>query len=63
MEKITVPYRKGLPNAEGLTAKDLFTKEHKELAAVGEKWMKDNGIRHLSVTETEKIVRSRVFKS
>lgn len=30
-----------LPNANGETARELFTKEHKALAEAGEKWMKD----------------------
>lgn len=29
----------------------------------GEKWLKENGIRHLSVGEAEKIAKSRIFKS
>ncbi|KAK0602763.1 hypothetical protein LWI29_036749 [Acer saccharum] len=50
VEKITLPGRIEMPNAEGLTAKELFTKEHKELAAVGEKWMKDTANSGMIVT-------------
>ncbi|KAI9187520.1 hypothetical protein LWI28_029005 [Acer negundo] len=50
VEKITLPGRRGRFNAEGITAKDLFTKEHKELAAVGEKWMKDTANSGMIVT-------------
>ncbi|KAG7965439.1 hypothetical protein I3843_08G001600 [Carya illinoinensis] len=46
---------------EGLKLLKMGKKQLQESLVGGEKWMKDNGIRHLSVTETEKIVRSRVF--
>lgn len=49
--------------SEGLKLLKMGEKQLQDSLAGGEKWMKDNGIRHLSVTETEKIVRSRVFKS
>lgn len=38
-------------------------KELKDSIAGGEKWLKNNGIRHLAVAEAEKIVKSRVFNS
>nr|XP_048325520.1 ankyrin repeat-containing protein ITN1-like [Ziziphus jujuba var. spinosa]XP_048325521.1 ankyrin repeat-containing protein ITN1-like [Ziziphus jujuba var. spinosa] len=41
VEKIVpTPYR-DLPNSKGETPRALFEKEHKELKAKGEKWMKD----------------------
>ncbi|XP_065630542.1 RINT1-like protein MAG2 [Quercus suber] len=49
--------------SEGLKLLKMGEKQLQDSLAGGEKWMKDNGIRHLSVTETEKILRSRVFKS
>ena len=49
--------------SEGLKLLKMGEKQLQDSLAGGEKWMKDNGIGHLSVTEMEKIVRSRVFKS
>ncbi|KAI9185232.1 hypothetical protein LWI28_005489 [Acer negundo] len=51
VDEITLLAHKGIiHNAEGLTVKELFTKEHKELAAVGEKWMKDTANSGMIVT-------------
>ena len=41
MENITFPNLREWKNTEDETAKDVFRKEHKELAEQGEKWMKD----------------------
>jgi len=49
--------------SEGLKLLKMVEKQLQDSLAGGEKWMKENGIRHLSVTETEKIARSRVFIS
>lgn len=49
--------------SEGLKLLKMGEKQLQDSLAGGEKWMKENGIRHLSVTETQKIVRSRVFIS
>lgn len=41
VEEFVQPGVKEWRNNEGMTPKELFTKEHKELKAEGEKWMKD----------------------
>ncbi|KAK2653784.1 hypothetical protein Ddye_013640 [Dipteronia dyeriana] len=41
VENITFPNIRKWKNMEDETAKDVFRKEHKELAEQGEKWMKD----------------------
>ncbi|CAL2274549.1 unnamed protein product [Prunus armeniaca] len=41
VEKLVHPYYKDNQNKKGETARELFTKEHKELAERGEKWLKD----------------------
>ncbi|XP_034226291.1 ankyrin repeat-containing protein NPR4-like isoform X2 [Prunus dulcis] len=41
VEKLVHPYYKDNLNKKGETARELFTKEHKELAERGEKWLKD----------------------
>ncbi|XP_020424712.1 ankyrin repeat-containing protein At5g02620 isoform X3 [Prunus persica] len=41
VEKLVHPYYKDNLNKKGETARELFTKEHKELAQRGEKWLKD----------------------
>ncbi|XP_059645119.1 RINT1-like protein MAG2 [Cornus florida] len=44
----------------------LLKMEEKQLQASlggGEKWLKENGIRHLSVAEAQKIVKNRVYMS
>ncbi|PQQ04663.1 ankyrin repeat-containing protein [Prunus yedoensis var. nudiflora] len=41
VEKLVHPYYKDNLNEKGETARELFTKEHKELAERGEKWLKD----------------------
>ncbi|KAK3220228.1 hypothetical protein Dsin_014198 [Dipteronia sinensis] len=41
VENITFPYQREWKNENNETAKDVFRKEHKELAEQGEKWMKD----------------------
>ncbi|KAK3220203.1 hypothetical protein Dsin_014173 [Dipteronia sinensis] len=41
VENITFPNLREWKNMEDETAKDVFRKEHKELAEQGEKWMKD----------------------
>lgn len=47
--------------SEGLKLLMMGEEQLQSRAVGGEKWMKNNGIRHLSVTEVEKIVRNRVF--
>uniref|UniRef100_A0A2P2JQS2 RINT1-like protein MAG2 n=1 Tax=Rhizophora mucronata TaxID=61149 RepID=A0A2P2JQS2_RHIMU len=47
--------------SEGLKLLQMREKQLKYGLARGRKWMKENGIRHLSVAEAEKIVSSRVF--
>ncbi|XP_031269104.1 RINT1-like protein MAG2 [Pistacia vera] len=49
--------------SEGLKLLKMGEEQLQSRAVRGEKWMKDNGIRHLSVAEVEKIVRNRVFLS
>ncbi|KAG6635432.1 hypothetical protein I3843_11G041400 [Carya illinoinensis] len=46
---------------EGLKSLKMGKKQLQVSLVGGEKWMKDNGIRHLSATEIVKILRSRVF--
>ncbi|KAL6274398.1 hypothetical protein ACE6H2_025090 [Prunus campanulata] len=41
VEKLVHPYYKDNLNEKGETARELFTKEHKESAERGEKWLKD----------------------
>ncbi|CAL2274546.1 unnamed protein product [Prunus armeniaca] len=41
VENLVHPYFKEYPNTNLETARELFTKEHKELAERGEKWLKD----------------------
>jgi hypothetical protein len=48
--------------SEGLKLLKMRVEELQNSFA-GDEWMKENGIRHLSVTEAEKIVKSRVFTS
>ncbi|XP_009369320.2 RINT1-like protein MAG2 [Pyrus x bretschneideri] len=49
--------------SEGLKLLKMEAEKLRSSLARGEKWMKENGIRNLSETEVEKIVKSRVFKS
>ncbi|XP_050122254.1 RINT1-like protein MAG2 [Malus sylvestris] len=49
--------------SEGLKVLKMEEEKLQSSLARGEKWMKENGIRHLSETEVEKIVKSRVFMS
>ncbi|XP_021804961.1 uncharacterized protein LOC110749210 isoform X3 [Prunus avium] len=41
VENLVHPYYKEYPNKSLETARELFTKEHKQLAESGEKWLKD----------------------
>ncbi|BBH08215.1 Ankyrin repeat family protein [Prunus dulcis] len=41
VENLVHPYYKEYPNTNLETARELFTKEHKQLAESGEKWLKD----------------------
>lgn len=47
--------------SEGLKLLKMEENHLQNLFKQGEEWMKHNGIRHLSLTEGEKIARSRVF--
>ncbi|KAJ8753310.1 hypothetical protein K2173_019709 [Erythroxylum novogranatense] len=49
--------------SEGLNLLKMGEKKIKAGLAGGGKWMKENGIRHLTVAEVEKILNSRVFPS
>ncbi|KAF8408079.1 hypothetical protein HHK36_007220 [Tetracentron sinense] len=50
--------------SEGLKLLRMGEKQLKEGMGGGkERWLKENGIRHLSVTEVDKIVMNRVFRS
>ncbi|KAG8388673.1 hypothetical protein BUALT_Bualt02G0149800 [Buddleja alternifolia] len=48
---------------EGLKLLKMAKKEVKSSLISEEKWLKENGIRHLTATEVEKIVKNRVFTS
>ncbi|XP_019055747.1 PREDICTED: uncharacterized protein LOC104612086 isoform X2 [Nelumbo nucifera] len=41
VEQRMPPLHKGHKNSEGMTAYELFSREHRELVAEGEKWLKD----------------------
>lgn len=47
--------------SEGLKLLKMGEKQLQGSLAGGEKWMRENGIRHLSVAETQKIAMSRIF--
>ncbi|OMO87225.1 RINT-1 / TIP-1 family protein [Corchorus capsularis] len=47
--------------SEGLKLLKIEKKQLHGSLVGGEKWMKENGIRHLNVAEVEKIVKNRVF--
>ncbi|XP_028788498.1 RINT1-like protein MAG2 isoform X1 [Neltuma alba] len=49
--------------SEGLKLLRMEENKMHECLAGGKNWLKENGIRHLTVTEAEKIVKSRVFTS
>lgn len=49
--------------SEGLKLLKMEENKVQECLAGGKNWLKNNGIRHLSVSEAEKIVKSRVFTS
>ncbi|KAM2610359.1 hypothetical protein COP2_040260 [Malus domestica] len=49
--------------SEGLKLLKMEEEKLRSSLARGEKWMKEKGIRNLSETEVEKIVKSRVFTS
>ncbi|XP_068308462.1 RINT1-like protein MAG2 [Pyrus communis] len=49
--------------SEGLKLLKMEEEKLQSSLARGEKWMKENEVRHLSETEVEKIVKSRVFTS
>ncbi|KAK8537573.1 hypothetical protein V6N13_096609 [Hibiscus sabdariffa] len=46
--------------SEGLKLLKMEKKQLQDGLKVGQKWMKENGIRHLSAAEVEKIVKNRV---
>ncbi|CAK8541529.1 unnamed protein product [Lathyrus sativus] len=48
---------------EGLKLLKMDEKRVQECMTGGKRWLKDNGIRHLSVSETEKILKNRLFTS
>ncbi|GMN45660.1 hypothetical protein TIFTF001_014847 [Ficus carica] len=48
-------------SSEGLKLLKMSEKRIKNYSAGTEKWMKENGFRHLSVVEVDRIVKSRVF--
>lgn len=48
---------------EGLKLLKMDEKRVQECMTGGKRWLKDNGIRHLSVSEAEKILKNRVFTS
>ena len=41
MESIATPKARGFVNKEGLTPRQLFTRNHEDMMSKGEKWMKD----------------------
>ncbi|KAF5734701.1 hypothetical protein HS088_TW15G00193 [Tripterygium wilfordii] len=47
--------------SEGLKLLKMGKKQLEDRSVGGEKWMLETGLRHLTVTEAEKIVNSRVF--
>ncbi|KAJ0248397.1 RINT1-like protein MAG2 [Hirschfeldia incana] len=47
--------------SEGLTLLKMKEKQVKEGLSRGEKWLRENGVRHLSEAEAKKIAKSRVF--
>ncbi|KAE9592082.1 hypothetical protein Lal_00012918 [Lupinus albus] len=49
--------------SEGLKLLKMDENRVQECMAGGKRWLKENGMRHISVTEAEKIVKSRVFTS
>ncbi|KAK9278126.1 hypothetical protein L1049_027685 [Liquidambar formosana] len=49
--------------SEGLKLLKMGKKHLQDSLMGGEKWLKEHGIRHLSVAEAEKIAKSRVFMS
>lgn len=49
--------------SEGLKLLKMDENRVQECMAGGKKWLKENGLRHLSVTEAEKILKNRVFTS
>lgn len=49
--------------SEGLKLLKMDENRVQECMAEGKKWLKENGLRHLSVTEAEKILKNRVFTS
>ncbi|PQP97129.1 RINT1-like protein MAG2 [Prunus yedoensis var. nudiflora] len=49
--------------SEGLKLLKMEEEKLQNSLAGGEKWMEENGIRHLNVPDVEKIVKSRVFTS
>jgi hypothetical protein len=52
------------PNTnEGLKLLKMDEKRVQECMTGGKRWLKGNGIRHLSVSEAEKILKNRVFTS
>ncbi|RYQ81379.1 RINT1-like protein MAG2 isoform X1 [Arachis hypogaea] len=50
-------------SSEGLKLLKLNENRVQECLAGGKRWLKENGIRHLTVTEAEKVVKNRVFSS
>ncbi|KAI4343855.1 hypothetical protein L6164_011156 [Bauhinia variegata] len=49
--------------SEGLKLLRMDENKAQECLAGGDRWLKESGIRHLSIAEVEKIVKSRVFTS
>ncbi|KAL2336689.1 hypothetical protein Fmac_011135 [Flemingia macrophylla] len=48
--------------SEGVKLLKMEENRVQECMAGGKRWLKENGFRHLSVTEAEKILKNRVFK-
>lgn len=60
IEKIMPPASKEKKNKDGLTAYDLFTKEHNDLITQGEKWMKETASQCMLVST---LIATIVFAS
>ncbi|CAI0399404.1 unnamed protein product, partial [Linum tenue] len=50
-------------SSEGLKLLKMVKKQHELGVIGGENWMKENGVRRISVSEAEKILKSRMFGS
>ena len=50
-------------SSEGLKLLKMDENRLQECMGGGKRWLKENGLRRLSVTEAEKILKNRVFRS